>query len=331
MAATLAQKDIDALLHAGGRGTAAAPPLEVRLYDFVRPPRISRDRRAALEGLYGRFAAALQGIVTSRLRTPVDVLLIDIEQTTFGEFCLSLPSPCAAHVFSLGDRTPGQGVIDLGNPVAYYLIDRLFGGPGEAADLKRPLTPLEQTVARSLTERFLGLLRDAWQEQVPLTPELAGFESNPETLPAAGREDGVLVATLALRSAEFAGTLSVCLPMAPLEPWFQERTGGRPVSPRVGASDRPLLQAALRQAEVTVAARIPAVRLTARAAGSLRPGQTIDTGHPLDAPLEVYVNGRLSHLGSLGQLRRHFGLRITRSVPPAAPSRPAWGREGRIS
>ena len=51
MAETLSQKDIDAILHAGGRVTAGAPPLEIRPYDFVRPPRVSRDRRAALEAI----------------------------------------------------------------------------------------------------------------------------------------------------------------------------------------------------------------------------------------------------------------------------------------
>ena len=56
MADALTQKDIDALLK---KGEAASPKkrksVDVIPYNFLRPPRVSRDRQSTLENIYNRF------------------------------------------------------------------------------------------------------------------------------------------------------------------------------------------------------------------------------------------------------------------------------------
>src|SRR5262249_43332676 len=152
-----------------------------------------------------------------RLRTPMDVVVTSVEQVTFSEFVLSLAAPCAAFVFKVDDRHAGQGAIDLGNELAFHLVDRLFGGPGEPSGMTRAITALEQGVVKAMAERMLGLLRDAWQDQLAMTPAVVGFESDREMLQIANREDHVLVACLEVLADELRGLISLCLPMATLE------------------------------------------------------------------------------------------------------------------
>jgi flagellar motor switch protein FliM len=331
----LSQKDIDALLQGAPldpTGTDRAP--DVVPYNFVRPPRVSKDRRASLEAIYGRYALSLQALLTSRLRTPVDVVLAGVEQVAFSEFVLSLASPCAAFVFKIGDRLGAQGVIDLGNDIAFHLVDRLFGGPGEPGRVDRPLTALEQTVVRSIVERTLALLREAWQEQLTIKPELVSFESNPEMLQITNLEDNVLVATLTVRGATGGGTIAIGLPMASFEPFLTERSATRP-NPHEGRGDRsatrPLVELCLQQAGVTLSVRLPAFRLTTREIVGLQAGQVIQTGHTVDTPVDVHVNGRARFRAVLGQLRRRLGARIQTMISVPVASRPGRTREGRVS
>ena len=335
MSQTLTQKDIDILLRGNApESHVPTPTTEAQPYNFVRPPRVSRDRRTALEAIHARFALSLQSMLTSRLRSPIDVVMSSLEQASLSEFVLSLASPCAAYVFDLGDRQGAQGVIDFSTDVAYQLVDRLFGGPGEPCELRRGLTPLEQTVVRGVTERALGLLRDAWQDQLAMTPQVAGFESIPDMLQITSREDTVLVVTLEMRSGGFSGFLTVCLPMSTIEQSFQERLAARAPQGRGNVADlaasRALVEAELRSARLVASARLPAFRLTAREVAGLAVGQLVHTAHLADEPVEVHLNGRPSYRGTLGQLRRRMGLRITQRLAGPVAERPGPCPQGRV-
>lgn len=329
----LTQKDIDSLLRGAQPAVPVAAAPEAVRYDFLRPPRISKERRATLEGIYGRFAAGLQSFLSSRLRAPTDVTVASVEQATFAEFLLALINPCACFVVDLGDPAGFQGAIDLSSDFSFYLVDRLFGGPGEVRDMRRALTPLERSVVQSVAERILGILRDAWQDHFPLRLDVAGFEASPDALQVVGREASVLVANIDVRSGQYSGLLTICIPLQALEPFLQEKAHGAVVTRRPSAAapaQRAQLETTVRSARLELSVRFPTIRLPARQVAGLVPGQVIRVGHPVDVPLEVHVNGRRRFLGALGQLRRHLGLKVTHVLPAAAPDEPARAPSGRV-
>jgi flagellar motor switch protein FliM len=298
-------------------GKPAAPAASVAPYNFLRPPRISRDRRATLEALYGRFAASFQAQLSSRLRSPADVVLTAVDQATFGEYILSLPTPCAAFVFELGNGT--EGVLNMGTDFSMFIVDRLFGGPGEVHEVDRTLTQLERLVVKGVTDRTLILLGEAWRDHMAFEPVLVAFESLPEVLQIANQEDNVLVTHLAVHAGAFSGTVSVCIPLLALEPFLQEKPMAVRQTARATdaerAESRSRIESSLRVAHVPVTARFPLVHLRARDVATLTVGQVIRTGFAPDVPLEVHVNGRRRFLGAPGHVRRTVGIRITQVCP----------------
>ena len=251
----------------------------------------------------------------------------------FSEYILSLGTPCASFVFEMGDRMGTQGTIDLSTDFAFHLVDRLFGGPGDPQAMQRPLTLLEQAVVRNVTERALGLLRDSWQENLAMAPQITGFESNPEMLQIASREDNVLVTNLEIRSVTFNGFIALCLPMSSLESFLQEKGGGRAPARHNElelAANRAVAEASLQHAHVDVVARFPTMWLTARQLSELAPGKVLQTACAADEPVEIYVNERLRYLGAMGQVRRQLGLRVTDRVQKPAVERQVKSRQGRV-
>jgi flagellar motor switch protein FliM len=339
MSQTLTQKEIDLLLcgTTSLNTPATAEPIaaaEIVAYNFVRPPRVSKDRRATLESIHTRFALSMQAMFTSRLRTPIDLVLSSVEQANFSEFILSLASPCAAYVFKIGDRLGSQGVIDFSTDVAYHLVDRMFGGPGEPCEIRRSLTPLEQTVVRGMADRGVGLLRDAWQGQLEMNPEVVQFESIPDMLQITSREDTVLLMTFEMRTGGFSGFITICLPMGIIEQSLQNRQAARQIQARSGGADvsgsRALVEAGLKTAQLVLRTRLPVFRLSAREVNDLQSGQVIHTGLLTDVPVEILVNGRVSYLGSLGQQRRRVCFRITQPVTTSVTERSERDRQGRV-
>lgn len=321
----LNQKDIDALLKGAMPVAAPAPSVEVLPYNFLRPPRISRDRRATLGGIYGRFAVAMQGLLSSRLRLPMDVVVGSVEQATFGEFLLSMGNPCAAFVFDLGDGQQSQGVLDMSTELSLYIVDRMFGGPGEVRSADRPLTQLERLLLKSIADRALGFLGEVWHDYLPLDPVQTGFEAVPDALQIASKEDNVLVANIDVRGGQFAGLMTVCMPLHALELFLQEKPAAvrqaARANPAEQAANRTNLEASLRVANLPVAARFPIFTMRARDVAALSVGQVIHTGFPLDVPIEVQVNGRRRFLGVPGQVRGGMGIRVT-TVLPAGQAEP---------
>src|SRR5688500_5725198 len=181
----LSQFDIDRLLGGAGAAVPAAAPSalggfggsggpgggieqEVTAYDFRRPHRISKERLRTLEAMYERLCKSLEGWLVSRARGHVELRLQSVEQFSFGEFTLSLPTPCASYVFDVKGSGGVQGVIDVGHEFAYFLIDRLFGGSGQPSMPGRALSPVERLAVRTGAERLAQLLEEIWFDHVPL-------------------------------------------------------------------------------------------------------------------------------------------------------------------
>jgi flagellar motor switch protein FliM len=331
---SLTQREIDAIL----QKTTPVPLAPVAVsddivpYNFSRPPRVSKDKRASLESIYQRFALSMQALLSSLLRIPLDVVVASVEQAMFSEFILSLGNPCASFVFEIGDRMGGEGAMDLSTDFAFYLVDRLFGGPGDPQAMSRSLTPLEQAVVRNVVDRTLGLLRDAWHENLSLAPRVVAFESNPEMLQITSREDNVLVTNLEIRSATFQGFVTFCMPMSSLESYLQDKTTarGHRTSDAAAAASKRLVQDSLQHAHVGIVARFPPLWLSARQIAELTPGRVLHTTHNVEQPIEVLVNGRLRLMGSLGEVRSHLGLRVSQRVVRPSDDRPVKSRQGRI-
>jgi flagellar motor switch protein FliM len=320
MADTLSQEAIDSLFKGAGLAAPSADA-DVTPYNFLRPPRISRDRRAALEAIYTRLAVALQPLLSARLRQPTDVTMLSVEQATFGEYVMAMRSPCAAFVFELGNGM--QGVLDISNALACYMVDRMFGGSGDKSDLGRPLTQLERLTVKGVADRALKLLGEVWRDHVAMTPVQVGFEASPEALQVAAKEDNVLVANIETRAGEFAGLLTIGLPLHALESFLQKAPAAirqRPPAAEQAAAARVEVERAVRQARLDVAVRLPVVTLAARDVARLQPGQVIRTTLPSDVTVEVLVNKCRHFLGTPGQVRSSVGVRITQRCAADAPT-----------
>jgi flagellar motor switch protein FliM len=322
---TLSQSEIDQLL--GGAAPAAEPvEHQLQIYDFRRPHRVSRDKLRSIEALYGRLAKSLEGWLMGRVRGQVELSLQSVEQLSFGEFTLSLSTPCCSYLFGISDSGGQQAVVDFGSEFAFYLVDRLFGGSGRPVVPDRALTPMERMAVRVVAERVSGLVCEVWNDYTEFSLLLDGWESIPEILQAANREDPVLVATFEVAAGRLRSLFSICLPLSVLEKYFVG-SGTRRESSVIGSErereeNRERTETSVRAARVQVAARLPAFRLSMREIAGLRVGTVLSTGIAATSGVEVLINGQRRFRGAPGRIRRSLATRIVEQIalPGAAPA-----------
>jgi flagellar motor switch protein FliM len=329
----MSQNDIDRLLGGAGSAAVAAPsahmstpkPMqqedgEVTVYDFRRPHRVSKERLRTLEAMYERMVKSLEGWIIGRVRGQIEMRLQSVEQFSFGEFTLSLPTPCATYIFDVKNTGGAQGVIDIGHEFAYFTVDRFFGGSGAATIPNRSLSPVERLTVRLVAERAVQLVEEIWQDHVPLELEITGFESSPEILQIANREDPVLVANVEVISGQTSSLLLICLPFSVLEKFFQgsgnKRVGVAAGTEKEREEARLRTETALRATPVTISARLPRFEMSLRDLANLAPGHVLTTGIPRDAELSVLVGGRARFRGSAGRVGRKLAVRLLDSIAP---------------
>jgi flagellar motor switch protein FliM len=327
----LSQYDIDRLL--GGAGSAAVAPasvsgpkvqplddLDVQVYDFRRPHRVSKERLRTLEAMYERMVKSLEGWLIGRVRGQIEMRLQSVEQFGFGEFTLSLPTPCATYVFDVANTGGAQGAIDIGHEFAYFVVDRFFGGAGTATIPQRSLSPVERMTVRLVAERAAQLVEEVWADHIPLELTVAGFESSPEILQIANREDPVLVANVEVIAGQTSSLMLICLPFAVLEKFFSgsgtRRVGIAAGTEREREASRQRTESALRATPVAVSARLPRFEMSLRDLSQLQPGHVLPTGIPRDAELSVLVGGRARFRGSAGRVGKRLAVRLMDSIAP---------------
>jgi flagellar motor switch protein FliM len=318
---TLSQADIDRLL--GGAGAVAPSSadveIDVQVYDFRRPHRVSKERLRTLEAMYERMVKALEGWLIGRVRGQIEVRLQSVEQFSFGEFTLSLPTPCASFVFDIRGAQ-AQGVIDIGQEFAFHVIDRLFGGTGQSAVPARALTPVERMALRTVADRIVQLTAEAWQDHVPLELQIAGFESAPEILQIANREDPVLVANIEVSSGNISSLVLVCLPFNVLDKFFaaggERRVNTNASSEAERDAMRQRSEAGLRATRVPISVRLPEFHVPLSRIAALTPGALLPTGVLREARVMVRTGDQARFLGQVGRVSGHLAVRILDTAAP---------------
>jgi flagellar motor switch protein FliM len=257
------------------------------------------------------------------VRGQVELRLQSVEQFSFGEFTLSLPTPCASYIFDIKGTGGVQGVIDVGHEFAYFLIDRLFGGAGSSTVPGRALSPVERLAVRTVAERTAQALEEIWFDHIALELNVSGFESSPEILQIANREDPVLVANVEVVAGQGSSQLLICLPFAVLEKFFQSsgqrRIGGVAGTEREREEARQRTERALRATTVAVSARLPQFQMSLRDLSALAPGHVLQTGIPRDAEVSVLIGGRERSRGAVGRVNRRLAVRLLDDITPPTP------------
>jgi flagellar motor switch protein FliM len=294
---------------------AGAATVDIHVYDFKRPERVSKDQMRALEALHEGFGRNFSVALSGYLRTIVEVSVASIEQLTYSEFIHSLPNPTCFNLLK-AEQLDGQLCLEISPLIIYPIIDRLLGGSN--ADLfipQRPLTQIEQRLVQRITDRATHYLSEAWSNLTPMTFTVQDFESNPQLVQIVPPNETVVVIGFELKMGNRAGTMSLCVPYNVIEPimgtlasqnWFSYQ--------RRGLQDDHLrkLTGNVQNAPIEVRGFLAQTSISVDELLSLQVGDVLTTEKPSDGEVLIQVEGRNKFVGRIGQFRGSRAIRITR-------------------
>ncbi|MGQ2836460.1 flagellar motor switch protein FliM, partial [Leptospira interrogans] len=224
MTEILSQDEIDALLSAISSGevsesdyASVSEQKKVKIYDFKRPDKFSKDQIRTLQMMHETFARLATTGLSAQLRALVSVHVASVDQLTYEEFIRSIPNPTTLAVINM-DPLRGSAILEIDPSISFTIIDRLFGGKGEQAKISRELSEIEMSVMEGIIVRILGNMRESWSTVIDLRPRLGNIETNPQFAQVVPPNDMVVLITLETKIGEVEGMTNLCIPYITIEP-----------------------------------------------------------------------------------------------------------------
>jgi flagellar motor switch protein FliM len=316
----LSQSEIDALLSALSSGSVdleaiseSAREDKIKLYDFRRPDKFSKDQLRAIQMIHESFARQVTTTLSTMVRAMVSAEVVSVDQLAYDEFVRSLVQPTTIAVLEMYPLT-GNAVMELNPHLVFSIIDRMLGGKGEPLRKARELTDIERTVVERVLLRMLELLEESWSTVVDVRFRFDSMESNPFFVQICPGTDMVLLVTLKVQVGETEGMINLCVPYIVMEPmvdklssqhWFAS-TGRKDIQ-----GVREILKNRLNAVVVPVALELGHTILSLQDIMQLQEGDVIRLDGTRGDPLGVRVGNRVKFYASPGTVDGAYAAKIT--------------------
>ncbi|MDY6967300.1 MAG: flagellar motor switch protein FliM [Spirochaetota bacterium] len=324
MTEMLSQDEIDALLTAISTGdmdttdySATKEQRKVKIYDFRRPDKFSKDQIRTLQMMHETFARLTTTALSAQLRALVGVHVASVDQLTYEEFIRSIPNPTTIAVINM-DPLKGSAVLEIDPSITFTIIDKLFGGTGESTRISRELTDIELSVMEGIIVRILGNLREAWSNVIDLRPRLGNVETNPQFAQIVPPNDMVVLITLETKVGEVEGMTNLCIPYITIEPIISKLSAQYWYSSiRKGASDEnaATIQNRLENVELMIVAEIGEVQVSMKEVLDLEVGDVVKLPDAkINSDMVIKIGGRNKFKCRPGVIGNRIAVQIGESI-----------------
>ncbi|CAA7602961.1 Flagellar motor switch protein FliM signature [Acididesulfobacillus acetoxydans] len=323
MGDVLSQAEIDALLSALSEGQVDAEEMKeskahkkVRVYDFKRPNKFSKDHMHTLQNIHDNFCRALTTYLSAHLHSVIETRVLSMEQITYDEFIRSLPNPTILGIFTL-EPLEGTLLLEISPALAFAIIDLILGGLGQGGEKNRDLTEIERTIIERRLSQMVALFGESWAEVYATHPHFVALETNPQFTQIIAPNEMVMLVTLQISVGETVGMINVCLPYLVLEPILDKLSSFLLFAAQAKVSSAVEVEAIRRQierAKVDLHVLLGQTQISVRELVDLAPGDVIPLDQEVEAPLPVFVGAFRKFRGVPGLHGEHLALKLTEVV-----------------
>lgn len=286
----------------GGGRKPGREKKRLKVYDFRRPDKFSKDQIRTLQMMHETFSRLITTSLSATLRTMVHVHVVSVDQLTYEEFTRSIPSPTTLGIINM-DPLKGSSVIEIDPSVTFAIIDRLFGGKGEPLKTNRELTEIELSVIEGIIVRLLGNLRESWANVIDLRPRLGNIETNPQFAGIVPPNSMVVLTTFDTKVGDVEGMMNFCIPYITIEPiisklsaqyWYSSIRKG------ITAENVNLIKEQIDDVYIEVIARLSEVELRFQEVEHLRKGDVLRLTDNVTSDIQVIIGNSIKFTAKPG-------------------------------
>lgn len=286
---------------------------KIKIYDFRRPDKFSKDQIRTIEMMHESFARHFGADLSGYIRTIAEVTVTSVKQLTYQEYSERIPNPTSIAVFSV-EPLKGLCVFEINPSIIFPIIDRVLGGQGEAIAKPRELTDLEQAIVGKIIEKGFMNLKDSWHRIVDFDPEIKARETNPQFVQIVAPNEMCLNLNFEIKIKEHVGAMSMCIPYMVIEPvlfklsakqWFTLS------KEEMSEETQGILNEKVKKTWVPVYVNLGATELMMREVVGLKTGDIIKLDTNVKDELLIRVENKPMFYGKLGTKGKKKAIKLT--------------------
>jgi flagellar motor switch protein FliM len=319
----LSQSEIDSLLSALTSGsvdldsmTQDSGEYKIKVYDFKRPDKFSKDQLRAIQMIHESFARQLSTVLSTLIRSMVSAEVASVDQLAYEEFLNSLVQPTVIGTLEMYPFN-GNALIEMNPNLVFSIIERLLGGKGEFSGKSRELTDIEKTVIERVLMRMLELLEESWSTVVDVRFRFESMESNPFFVQICPPRDMVLLVIMKLKVGEVEGMISLCIPYFLMEPMVDKLSSQQwfvSTSRKSDASVRGNLLKTLDRVKVPLGLELGHTVVSVADVYGLQTGDVIKLDETMNSPIDIRVGNYVRFKATPGPVNGRLAAEVTEVV-----------------
>jgi len=223
----LSQQEIDSLLNALNTGEINADAMKeeeeknkVKSYDFKRPIKLSKEYVNTLHMIFDNFSKTAGNLLSTQVRTNVNLTVGAVEQISFDEFIHSIPNPTLMGVFH-SKPLNGNQILEINPQLCLQIIELMCGGGGSKASQnnkkKDNFTDIEMGMLEDVIISLLKSFESAWSEIIEIETEIDSMETNPQLIQNMSPNEPVILISFTVEIFNNNSFINVCVPYVSFE------------------------------------------------------------------------------------------------------------------
>lgn len=323
MSEVLSQNEIDALLQALNSGEVDVQEMreeqtskKVKRYDFRNPQKIAKDQLRTLEIIHENFSRLLQTFLSGYLRAPIRVSVLTVDQYAYSEFSNAISNPAFLNIIDFKPLN-GQILIDISTNIIFSIIDHLLGGDGAEIQEDRSFTEIELTLLKSMMEKTMGLIKEAWSNVIILNPTLGKIETNSQFAQIVPPNETIALITMNISIGEVEGMINVCIPYIVIEPildklstkyWFSS------AKKEISDIELKAIKKRLKETPVVIKAELGSAKIKVKDILGLQVGDVIKIDTRKEEETTIRIGSKIKFLATPGVINNNMAVKITEVI-----------------
>jgi flagellar motor switch protein FliM len=281
-------------------GDVKKPFTEARKFDFRNFDKLAKSQLQALHLVHENFARNVASSLSAYLRSYVAVILVSLEQISYGDFLGGISSPgCIAYI-SL-EPYDGSAVLDINTALAFRFIELLLGSKEQAMiQLHRKMTDIEKKLLQTVLRILLHDLRDSWKSVADIDFAVQSLANEPQLLHVLAPSETMIVITIDVRLGALSGLINLAIPSIFVKRLRNNFDQLRKVAKTEAAdTDQLHVTKLLQNLKLNFDIQLPGGDLHGKTLFDLKVGDVLVLDHPRGAPVRGLLNGKQKWLGNV--------------------------------
>lgn len=281
----------------------------IKTFDFTQSDLITRNAKKIVENVHENFSKEVAAHLNNKLRANVNVQLVSLDQQPFLDFMEGMEKQSCFYVFKLEDLER-EAVLEIHPYLAFYIVDRIMGGPGDGNQLERELTKIEQIIMGQLVDEILALDSLSWSQVSSFKVASVNYYSSPNYIQFAKTTESIVSATFEVAIEDTQNMLVLSYPYYLINDLLPEMDSDDTQFQVSNARTKSIIQNNLQSSVTPVAIKLGQSKLSLEELINLQQGDVILLNKQTSDNLDLIVGEKPRFFGKAGTVKNRLAFKV---------------------